>query len=106
MDGSSWAVCQGALLCREPRCPPRKFVHELGLLLIQEAGACGAVWVVVGEVWRPLVLGVLQAHLETSHTDSSVHLRHKPQGRHISLFQHIQTQQANGRRLSPEFVIA
>lgn len=81
--------------CRAVLCPPREFGHELGLLFILEAGACGAVWVVVGEVGRPLVLGVFKAHLETSHTDPSVHLFHRQEAilGHMSDSQnkHIQT---------------
>lgn len=79
---------------------PRKLVHKLCLLLILEAGARNAVWVVVGEVGRPLVLGVLRAHLEAGDTDPSIHLTHNQEAIFVtnitnmcSLITHIQTRQ-------------
>ena len=59
-----------------------------------------AVVVVVGEVGRPLVLGVLRAHLEAGDTDPSIHLTHNQEAIFVtnitnmcSLITHIQTRQ-------------
>lgn len=56
---------------------PPELVQELCLLLLLEAGASGAVWVIVGEVGGASVLRVFQAHVQAADADSSVDLAGK-----------------------------